>query len=518
MVSHCSRRGRGPPRKILGVKVICVAFGALWALSGWAHAADITPTGCRDLADARLGAAARVVSASVVAPEASDKGGSLAWAPPQMRQLLKHAPKFCRILVLSEPGRQSRIGVEVWLPLSVWNGRYLGTGNGGYPLSVMYPQLMEGISEGYATANTDLGLAAQVASLNQARLEPTEIFVDRPFALVDFGSRATHEMTWIAKSLIRLAYGSAPRRSYFDGCSTGGMQAFSEIERYPGDYDGVVAGAPGENRARVHLSILWDFMSVWHRPAGILSDSQLALIHSAVLKACASGGKPYLLNPSACRWRPETLLCGRSDSGKIPCLTKEQVETVDLLYRGPRNPRTGEQYMVGLPRGSELGWSMYMRQAGRELPFRGLFAFALGPHFSFQTFDWDRDAETFIATTAPYFDATDPDMRAFVRRNGKLLWYHGGADPLAPLGDDIQFYHAMKQEMTGAGLTATAFHSAFRFYVLPGMSHCAGGEGPDHFDRLQIISNWVEHASPPDTLIVSKNGGQSERLTPLSAP
>jgi feruloyl esterase len=517
MVSHCGRRGLGLLREIFGVKLSCLAFAALWALSGWAHAADITRTGCRDLAAARLGAGATVVSAAVVAPQASDKGRSLAWAPPQMRQLLQHAPEFCRILVRSEPGRESRIGVEVWLPLSGWNGRYLGTGNGGYPLAVMYPQLMEGISEGYATANTDLGLAGQVLSVSQARLDPTQIFVGRPFALVDFGSRATHEMTWIAKSLIHLAYGISPRRSYFDGCSTGGMQAFSEIERYPADYDGVVAGAPGENRARVHLSILWDFMSVWQRPAGILSDAHLALVHSAVLKACAVDGKPYLRNPSACRWRPETLLCGRSDAGKNPCLTKQQVQTVNLLYQGPRNPRTGEQYMVGLPRGSELGWTMYMRQAGQELPFRGVFAFALGPRFSFQTFDWDRDAETFIAATAPYFDATDLDMRAFVSRNGKLLWYHGGADPLAPLGDDIRFYDAMKQEMTGAGLTATAFQSAFRFYVLPGMSHCAGGEGPDQFDRLQIISNWVEHGSPPDSLVVSKNGAQSERLTPLTA-
>ncbi len=196
-------------REIFGVKMICLALGALWALSGRAQAADITPTGCRDLAVARLGGGATVVSASVVAPEASDKEGSLAWAPPPIRQLLKHAPEFCRIVVRSEPGRESRIGVEVWLPLSGWNGRYLGTGNGGYPLSVMYPLLIEGIGEGYATANTDLGLAGQVSSLSQARLDPTQIFVGRPFALVDFGSRATHEMTWIAKSIILSAYGSS---------------------------------------------------------------------------------------------------------------------------------------------------------------------------------------------------------------------------------------------------------------------------------------------------------------------
>jgi len=427
-------------------------------------------------------------------------------------------PPFCRVVAVSTPSEQSTIGVEIWLPLSGWNGRFLGTGNGGYPLVVEYRALIEGLQKGFAVANTDLGLAAHAAELHadqSASSDVTSLFINHPVRIVDFGSRATHEMTLLAKELIARFYARPAQWSYFAGCSTGGMQALREVEQYPEDYNGVLAGDPGENRARVHLSVLWDYMTVWHRPDRILSNIQLAAMHSAAISACNGTSKaPFLNTPLKCTWRPESLLCG--PSGGV-CLTPNQVEAANLIYQGPRNPRTGEQYYPGLVRGSELGWEMYMTQVSHEPPFKGVFAFALGEQFQFETFDWDRDAETFIDTVGPYFDATNTDLTAFIQRGAKLLLYHGGSDPLASPEDTVNFFtKVLNRNQVSDGDSKTGNPYALLF-VLPGMDHCQDGLGPDQFDQMSAIMRWAEHGIAPIPLTVWKrdaNGAATRHLCP----
>jgi feruloyl esterase len=379
--------------------------------------------------------------------------------------------------------------VEIWLPAAGWNGRYLGTGNGGYPRTFAYRDMIEGLAAGYAVANTDMGLAS--AAPQGAAADVTEAFVGRPYLMLDFGSRSTHEMTVLAKAVIQTVYDAPPLKSYFIGCSTGGMQAFSEIQRYPQDYDGVVAGAPGQNRGRIHLALLWDFMAVWRRPERVLSEPQLARMTQAVLDACGDG-RPYLNAPLECRWRPEAILCGHVEG---VCLTPEQAAAAQMIYDGPRNPRTGEVYLAGLPRGSEAGWAAYMRAADGDMPFAGVFRFALGAGFDPLTFDWDRDATTFLSLVAPYFDAMETDFEGFFGRGGKLIVYHGGADPLAPVEDTVTHVAALSAIAQQSGST--------RLFVLPGVGHCGGGAGPDRFDRLTLIRNWVEEGKAPETIMAA---------------
>jgi feruloyl esterase len=261
------------------------------------------------------------------------------------------------------------------------------------------------------------------------------------------------------------------------------------------------------------LSILWDYMAVWHKPERVIGDAELTAMHAAVLKSCGRASEPFLREPLSCHWRPEELLCR---DNRTPCLTPAQVEAANLIYDGPKNPRTGERYMEGLPRGSEVGWTLYMRQTASELPFRGVFATALGEHFQFGEFDWDRDADTFIALLAPAFDAMNLNMRQFVRRGGKILMYHGGADPLAPVRDTVDFARSVKNEMVDAALSEASFNSAMRLFVLPGVGHCRGGEGPDQFDALGAIRTWVERGTAPAQLEVSSRppNTRTEHLVP----
>jgi feruloyl esterase len=470
-----------------------------------------TISACKGLSQLSFGSEAKILSALPVNVSADDN--NLSWLPARYQDSVRSVPPFCRVVAVSTPSEQSRIGVEVWLPLSGWNGRFLGTGSGGYPLTIEYRALIEGVQKGFAVANTDLGLAAHVAELPPDQAAPgdvTTLFINHPVRMVDFGSRATHQMTLLAQQLTARFYGRSAEWSYFAGCSTGGMQALREVEQYPEDYNGVLAGDPGENRARVHLSILWDYMTVWHRPDRILSNIQLEAMHSAAISACNGTSKaPFLNAPLKCTWRPESLLCG--SIGGV-CLTPDQVEAANLIYQGPRNPRTGEQYYPGLVRGSELGWEMYMNQASHELPFRGVFAFALGERFQFETFDWDRDAETFIDAVGPYLDATNTDMTVFQQRGGKLLLYHGGSDPLASMEDTVNFF----TKAGGEGDPKTGSPYALLF-VLPGMDHCQGGLGPDHFDRMSAIMRWAEHGIAPIPLTVWKqeaNGAGTRHLCP----
>ena len=481
------------------------------AIPGLAEAASTSD--CKALSQMRFGSRAKIISADPINVLGEDNKRS--WLPTRFGDSLSSMPPFCRVVAVSTPSEESRIGVEIWLPLSTWNGRLLGTGSGGYPIAIEYQALIGGLQKGFVVANTDLGLAAHVSELHrdqQGSTDVTTLFINHPIRMVDFGSRATHEMTLLAKELTAHFYGKSAEWSYFAGCSTGGMQGLREVEQYPEDYNGVLAGDPGENRARVHLSILWDYMTVWHRPDRILSNMQLEAMHSAVISACNGTSKdPFLKAPLRCNWKPESLLC--SPSGGV-CLTPNQVEAANLIYQGPRNPRTGEQYYPGLVRGSELGWHMYMSQADHAPPFRGVFAYALGEGFQFETFDWDRDAQTFIDAVGPYLDATNTDIASFRQRGGKLLLYHGGSDPLASMENTVNFF----TKAGGQGDPKTGSPYVLLF-VLPGMDHCQGGIGPDHFDQLSAIERWTEHGIAPIPLTVWKqeeSGADTRDLCPYS--
>lgn len=478
-----------------------------------ASATPLAPGSCEALRMQALGANATIEDAR---PDNLARDGQEPnWAAKLSSDVAGPPTRFCRVKVRSSPFKGSAIAVEVWLPAAGWNGRLLGTGNGGYPDRISYRDMSAGLARGFAVVSTDMGLAAHVSERrerddgNQAGGRATErdittVFVGHPNRVRDFASRATHEMTWIAKSLIRSFYGQDATYSYFVGCSTGGMQGMAESQRYPNDYDAILAGDPGANRARLHLGVLWNSLATQGDVARIIPPGKLELLNQTALAACgAQTGAPFLPRPDKCGFDPTSLRCIGAE--KMDCLTSPQLATALALYAGPRNPRTGVSYLPGLPPGSELGWGMWMKAASATQPqYLGLFQAALGENFTFDHFDWDRDATTFVDVMGPQLDSFSPDLRAFAKRGGRLLIYYGSADSLTPVGDIIQYqdrFQALAEALNSA--EARRLKDAFRLFIIPGMGHCAGGQGPSDFDGLGSLMRWREQAIKPALLAVT---------------
>jgi Tannase and feruloyl esterase len=298
------------------------------------------PTACADLA--RLTVPGVAVSSAEVVPAGpfspGDRGGT------------GTVPPFCRVRAVATPSSDSHINIEVWIPAAgSWNGKLLGTANGGFAGSLGYNAMRQGLARGYAVVGTDTGHTGDQLDFAQGH----------PEQVVDWGYRAVHVMTDLAKLVVRSNQGRFPNHSYFEGCSTGGQQALSEVQRFPDDYDGVVAGDPGNNRVRLILGFLWGWNAL-HDATGqsILPASKLPAITRAVVAACDTndGVKDGLIDdPRSCAFNPATMRCTGADSDS--CLSKEQVTAVQKVYDGTKNVRTGEVIYPGWIRGSEQGWN-----------------------------------------------------------------------------------------------------------------------------------------------------------------
>jgi feruloyl esterase len=497
---------------------IALVIGAAMAWGSMAEAAPAAPASivrCETLAKIDLGPTASIVSAGVERQDRPD--GDVNWASPLPTGGAADAAAFCKIIVRSSPSPDSFIRIEIWLPLAGWNGRMLGTGNGGYPDAISYPAMTAGLRRSFAVVGTDMGLAAHLGepgsppggSAASKGRDMTTVFVDHPIRIRDFATRSTHEMALLGKLLVRTFYGQAPVASYFAGCSTGGMQGMGESQDFPADFDGILAGDPGSNRARVHLAILWDYLATWHRPDRTIPAAKLQLLNRAALRHClalegAPAGQAFLDRPEQCSFDPRPLACASAD--EPGCLTAGQLETAVALYQGPRNVRTGEHYAPGLPPGSELGWVTFMR-ADATVPFLGLFQAAIGRSLDFTTFDWDRDAQSFIDVMGPQIDAFSPDIRAFAERDGKLLLFYGGADALTPVADIVDYHARVDRFAEDLGAReAKTVHQAMRLFIVPGMDHCLGGPGPSTFDGLGALIRWREQGVVPASLVTTSPG------------
>ena len=387
------------------------------------------------------------------------------------------------------------------MPFAVWNNRFEGTGGGGYTGAINYMSLATGIQQGYAVANTDMGTVPATV------LDGTAL-VGHPERWLDFGSRSTHEMTVAAKTLIEAFYGQPARRSYFVGCSTGGHQALEEAQVFPNDYDGIVGGSPGHNRTHLHTAFVWNY-AVPHKTAGaFIPASKLAILNSAVLAACVGrdGGlasDAFLTDPRDCQFDPASLQCTAGDAPN--CLTAQQLDTARKFYDGPRNPRTGALIYPGWPRGTELGWTFLEDPALFGLPaapaFEGITTWALGLHYNPLTVDFDQDMATVDAVLAPTVNFMSTDLRRFSQRGGKLILSHGLADAIVSGQDTINYYERL---MTEQGLTLEQEQSFARLFMVPGMGHCSGGPGPNTFDALSPLVQWVEQGVPPSQIVATK--------------
>ena len=333
-----------------------------------------------------------------------------------------------------------------------------------------------------------------------------------PKKLIDFGYRATHEMTVAAKEIIHAYYGESPKLSYFVGCSAGGRQGFMEAQRFPEDYDGIVAGAPGLYWSGRALLAMWIAQAEHRDEASYVPPAKYRLIHDAVLSSCdAMDGVTdgVLENPMRCKFDPKVLECKGSDTSN--CLTPPQMQTVRSIFSTPVDPHTGKTFFPGLAPGSELGWATMGGPRPLSLGF-DLFRYVVfkDADWDFQKLDFKNDVPRTLKASTD-LDALDPDLKKFSARGGRLIQYHGWSDPQISPITSVEYYQKVLAKMGAKNVP-----DFYRLFMVPGMAHCGGGDGTSTFDMLPALENWVEHKKAPEQIAASRvRDGKTDRTRPL---
>lgn len=475
-------------------------FAVLLATPALRQTPAVAAASCESLASLALPNAKITLAQAVPAGDFSLKAGG----PVAEDAKFTNLPAFCRIAATLTPSSDSDINVEVWLPASGWNGKYQAVGNGGWAGSISYPAMAEALKRGYAASSTDTG---HIGSNGRFAL-------GHPEKLIDYGYRSEHEMTVHSKTIINAFYGNSPKLSYWTGCSSGGKQALMEAQRYPNDYDGIVAGDPTNNWTGRAVGSIWVAQAMHTDEASYIPPTKYAMVHDAVLAACDAldGVKDRVLDdPRVCKFDPKELEC-KGDDGP-GCLTPKQVEAARKIYTAPTNPRTKEVIVAPLERGSELGWMNF----GGPKPFgsgEDHFKYVVfqNPNWDFKTLNFDADVIKTRAIDKGTIDAMNPDLKAFQAHGGKMLQYHGWADQQMPPGNSVAYYGSVLEAMGGLAKVK----DFYRLYMVPGMGHCRGGDGTDTFDMLTALEQWVENGKAPDQIAASRTrNGKVDRTRPL---
>jgi feruloyl esterase len=395
-------------------------------------------------------------------------------------------PEHCRVAATLTPSADSRIAVEVWMPSKDWNGKFQAVGNGGWAGVISYTAMATALQEGYATASTDTGHVGGNALFA----------IDHPEKLADFAHRAVHEMTVKAKAMIAAYYGQAPRLSYWNGCSTGGRQGLMAAQKYPDDFDAVLAGAPANFQTHLHAWDLSVAVPVLRTPEAAVPAAKLAVLNRAVLDACdASDGVKdgFLNNPRACKFDPAVLQCKGGDAEN--CLTGAQLESVRRAY-APARTSTGDVVFPGKELGSETTWTAFLSNT-QQAPGISVGSFQVAYNkadWDARTFDLDRDLKVVDEKVGATVNAVNPDLRAFKARGGKLLLYHGWNDTAISPGNAIDYYTSVQKRMGGRQ------DDFIRLFMAPGMGHCSGGVGPSQVNWMAALERWREGGEAPDRL------------------
>lgn len=493
-------------------RISAVAVVLFFASATSAQNTASAPQSCEKLSQLALS------KAKIVSAQAIDAG---AFIPPAIKtpwllgtpDLYKSLGAFCRVVVEATPSADSSIKIEVWMPSDGWNGRFRGQGNGGFAGEIDYRRLGLAVQQKYASAATDTGHSAGGTDARWALGHPEKV--------VDFGYRAIHEMTQIAKTVINAFYGNNAQRSYFDNCSNGGRQALMEAQRFPADYDGILAGAPANFWTHLLTKALADAQATTLDPASYIPASKIPALARAVNAACDArdGVTDGVLNdPRQCKFDPAAILCKAEDTNE--CLTAPQITTLKKLYEGLRDGKGAlifPGYLPGAEEG-EGGWGLWItgQAPGQSL----LFAFGTG-YFSnmvYEKADWDykntkvddglKAAER---KTARILNATDPNLAAFKARGGKLILYHGWNDAAISALNTVNYYNSVISKMGQAETDAFS-----RLYMVPGLQHCGGGPGANSFGQLGqgapdpqrnmelALEQWVEKGIAPSEIVATK--------------
>ncbi len=415
-------------------------------------------------------------------------------------------PAFCRVSGRLAPSSDSDIGFEMWLPpADAWNGKTMVVGNGGYVGAIRYDELEPALRRGYAVISSDSGHADKAGYRN----ETLDWGVGHPEKIIDWAYRSVHAASVASRALVKAYEQRDVTHAYYFGCSTGGGQGVAAAQRYPDDFDGIIAGAPGNNRTSLNLGFLWSGTQNLKTKAGYIPASKLPAINRAAIAACdgKDGMRDGLIaDPSSCHFDPKSMQCS-AGTDTDSCLTADQVGTLKRLYAGARDPKTGKQIYPGWPVGSESGylggWAYMIEgpQAFRTEFFRDwVFKDA---NWNWRNFDWHRDPAIVKERVGALVDSVDPNLSAFRQHGGKLILYHGLADPIGNVGDTVNYYTAVSKTVPQTPQFA-------RLFLAPGMGHCRGGVGVNTFDAIGTLENWVEKGQAPDRMIAAAKGVNSK--------
>ena len=493
-------------RQTLVVSLLLIA--ALAAAPGSAQ----TKPACEKLKDLQLPDTSILSAESVAA-------GPFA-LPPGMPAPSVDVPAFCRVRGEIKPSSDSHINFEVWMPAAQWNGKFEQVGNGGLAGSINLFLLAADMKQGYASAGTDDGHQGIPVDASWA--------IGHPEKVKDFGYRAVHETSTKAKKIIEAFYQEPPSYSYFNGCSEGGREALMEAQRYPEDFNGILAGAPAHKWTELMFGFAWNAQAL-SSPASFLPEAKRHAVREAALAACGTqdGVKDkFIKDPLRCHFDPSVLVCKGAYSDS--CLTAEQVEALTKIYAGPRNSRTGQQISPGYEPGTEdtagipgISFASYVFGAGPGASLDAIFSSAFfggfvfeNPGWKFTDLNFDKDIAKTEEKVGSVLNATNPDLTAFRAHGGKLLQYHGWNDGSPSPHHSVEYYESVTSKMGGIEKT----QSFYRLFMAPGMMHCGSGPGPNLFGNMldfgvapdadhnifTALERWTEQGVAPEKIIAKK--------------
>lgn len=410
---------------------------------------------------------------------------------------------FCKVHAVGSSAPGSSIRMEFFLPGS-WNGKLMGVGGGGLSggLSGSTGALMPELARGYAGVANDAGHTDE---------KKAAWALNAPARIEDFGFRANHAAAVAAKAVVAAYYGRPVEKSYFSACSNGGRDALMLAQRYPEDYDGIIAGAPALNWTGVMVAAQAYHQTYERTPGAERLPAKLGMVREAVMRKCDQLDgvvDDVLENPLACDFDPGELACAEGQSGDR-CLTAGEIQVARTIYGG-LHTASGERIIHGLPVSSEHGravipivgwapWFLNGLEAGLKLStdfFRGLVHQDLD--WDPGTFDLEKDYALALARTGAALDAKNPDLRAFTERGGKLLIFHGWEDTALPAGDTLAYYEAAR------GAVGARADDSVRLFMAPGMAHCSLGHGPDTLNLTPVIDAWVTRSETPTSILAEK--------------
>lgn len=478
----------------LGSFLFASSLSTLWAQA---------PDACQKLIALTLPDTTVTSAAVVDAGTFSPPPGSA--SPARRRDAFKRLPSFCRVAATIKPTSDSDIKMEIWLPTTGWNGKLEVVGNGGWSGSISYLALARAIATGYATASTNTGHDGGRASFAPGH----------PEKLIDFAWRAVHLTTVESKVIVTKYYGSPAKYSYWNGCSSGGKQGLKEAQKFPDDFDGLVVGAPANNWIHQKAADIAMFQATHKTPESFIPPSKYPMIHKAVLDACdALDGvvDGVLENPMKCHFDPASIQCKGAD--EPTCLTAPQVKALQTVYSPTRNPRTGAFIFPGMERGTELRMGAMIGNKP-HLTATDLFTYVVfnNPNWDQMTLNLDTDVARAEKVDSKFnMAATDPNLKPLFAHNGKLLMYHGFSDQLIMPENSINYYKSVVETVGGIDKSK----ESIRLFMVPGMGHCSGGEGPNNFDMVTALDEWVERGKAPERIIASRiTDGKVARTRPL---